>query len=136
MGIRRALTQRQRALISALLEHATVARASEVAGVPLSTAHRWMQQPAFVAAVRASRRVYTDRSTAILQASMAHCAAKLRKMALDESLPPSIQFAACVRVLELGYRGEELSDIQAQVDELREIVGADEETPAKRLRAA
>ncbi len=128
------LTQRQRALITALLEHATVARASEAASVPLSTAHRWMQQPEFAAAVRASRRVLTDRATNILQNSMMQCAAKLRKMALDDTLPPSIQFAACVRVLEFGFRGEELSDIQAQVDELKEIIGADEQP--KRLRAA
>ena len=134
--MRKILTQRQRALISALLEHATVARASEVAGVPLSTAHRWMTQPEFSAAVRASRRVLTDRATNILQNSMMQCAAKLRKMALDESLPPSIQFAACVRVLELGFRGEELQDIQAQLDELKEIVGVDTPPAPKRLKAA
>lgn len=116
------LRAKQRALISALLEHATVARASEVTGVPLSTAHRWMQQPEFVAALRSSRRVLTDRATAILQISMTVCAAKLRKMALDESLPPSLQFAACCRVLELGYRGEELNDMQAEIDELKETL--------------
>lgn len=31
-------------------------------------------------------------------------------MALDESLPPSIQFAACVREIEFEYKGEELND--------------------------
>jgi hypothetical protein len=128
------LTKRQRALISALLEHGTVARASEVAKIPLSTAHRWMQQPEFVAALRASRRVLTDRATTILQISMQVCAVKLHRMAIDESLPPSIQFAACVRVLELGYRSEELSDLQAEVDELKEMLAQLTEANAARAR--
>lgn len=128
------VTKRQRALISALLEHGTVARASEAAKIPLSTAHRWMQQPEFVTALRASRRVLTDRATTILQISMRVCAVKLQRMALDEALPPSIQFAACVRVLELGYRSEELSDLQAEVDELKEMLDQVLEANAARAR--
>ena len=128
------LTQRQRALVSALLEHATVARASEVAGIPLSTAHRWMQQPEFAAAVRTSRRVLTDRATAVLQSGMTACAAKLRKMAMDESLPASIQLTAARTVLELGYRGDD-QDIQAQIDEIKEML-ADAPESKKGLRAA
>lgn len=96
-----------------------------------------MQQPEFVAALRASRRVLTDRATSILQISMVVCAAKLRKMALDESFPPSIQFAACVRVLELGYRGEELNDLQAEVDELKQILAQATDARARKgLRVA
>lgn len=130
------LTGRQRALISALLQHASIAEAAKQAEVPLSTAHRWMQTPAFAAAVRASRRTLTDRATAMLQASMLQCAAKLRKMALDETLPASIQLTAARTVLEFGYKGSE-TDVQAQIDEIKEILNSSVEAGSptkKRLR--
>jgi hypothetical protein len=59
---------------------------------------------AFAAAVRTSRRVLTDRATAVLQSGMTPGAAKLRKMAIDENLPASIQLTAPRTVLEFGYR--------------------------------
>ncbi len=85
------VTARQRSLISALMEHGHVTRECGEAKIPLAAAYRWMKRPEFVMALRTARRVLTDQATTVLQVSMTVCALKLRRMALDESLPPSIQ---------------------------------------------
>lgn len=57
-------------------------------------------------------------------------------MALDVELPPGIQFAAASRVVELAFRGEEIQDIQAELDELKELVAQATEGAQKGLRVA
>jgi hypothetical protein len=117
--MREKLTRRQDALITALLQHGTVARAAEASHVPISTAWRWMQQKDFADAYRDARRTITERASAVLQQASTEAAAGLVMMMRDDSLPPMLRFTIKRAVLELARSGEELSDVQGAISELK-----------------
>jgi hypothetical protein len=48
-------------------------------------------------------------------------------------VPASVQYAAARSILELHYKGMELEDVQASVDELRRLLG---DSTKKGLKAA
>ena len=130
------LTRRQEAFIASLLEHATVKKAAQAANVPESTAWRWLNSsPEFNSAYRKARRKLSDNTTRVLQMASAACAVKLARMAHDETLPPGIQYAAASRVIELANRGEEIQDLQAELEVLKAmVIHAPESTQQKGLR--
>ncbi len=116
------LTRRQDALITALLQHGTVARAAEASHVPVSTAWRWLQQRDFADAYRDARRTITERASAVLQQASTEAAAGLIHMMRDESLPPPLRFTIKRAVLELARSGEELADVQGSIAELKDML--------------
>jgi hypothetical protein len=118
------ISRRQEGFIALLLQHTSSTKAAEAAGVPMSTAWRWFNQPEFNDAYRVARRKLTENATRVFQSYATACAAKLVRMALDVTLPPGIQFAAASRVLDLAYRGQELEDILVEIAELRELIEA------------
>ena len=133
------LTRRQEALITALLQHASVTKAAGAANIPESTAWRWLNSsPEFNEAYRRARRKLTENATRVFQSAATHCAAKLVHMALVPTMPVGIQYACASRVLDLAYRGEEIEDLQAEVDELKatlaEVVQQAEATAARRQK--
>jgi hypothetical protein len=125
------LTRRQESLITSLLQHGTVARAAEASHVPVSTAWRWLQQRDFADAYRDARRTITERASAVLQQASTEAAAGLVMMMRDESLPPMLRFTIKRAVLELARSGEELSDVQGAISELRQRL-SEPFTPAAR----
>jgi DNA-binding MurR/RpiR family transcriptional regulator len=131
------LTRRQEALITSLLQHGTVSRAAAAAHVPESTAWRWMQQKEFSDAYREARRTITERANALLQQVSTEAAVGLIEMMRDTSLPPTLRFTIKRAVLELARSGEELSDVQGSIAELKELLteSVDMTPKRKKLRA-
>lgn len=123
------LTRRQEHALTALMKHGIVVQAAKASHVPESTLRRWLRDPAFSAAYRSLRRKITEHAHGILQQAAEEAAARLVMMMRNETLPPSIQFAATVQVLDRS----ELSEIEeriAAIEETMEVSASKE-----RLRA-
>ncbi len=61
-------------------------------------------------------------------------AQRLLQMMADDSLPATVQLQATVKVLEFGLRRGDVDDIQARIEELRQVLGS-QTTARKGLRA-
>lgn len=109
------LTGRQEGLITALLQHPTLANAASAANVPESTARRWMRDARFVRAYRDARRQAVEHSATILQAATpAAVAALLRNV--GEGAPAAIQLRAAAIILEHAMRAIEMTDYSERVE--------------------
>lgn len=130
------LSTKQDKAIDLLLVHFSVARVAQELSIAPSTLWRWQQEPLFQQRYRIARRAVTERSGALLQQASQLAAQRLVQMINDDDVPISIQFAACCKVLEFAHRAEELTDLQASVEELRAML-SDSSPPAskKGLRA-
>src|SRR5918999_79348 len=82
-----ALSPKQRAAVEALLATGEVAAAAQAAGVSRATLHRWLREPAFLAAVRdAEARALDDLSRLLVRLGRT-AAATLAKAMGDASTP-------------------------------------------------
>src|SRR5258705_10382045 len=101
------VSKRQAAMIQALLEHPTLAKAAEAAGIPISTVMRWRTMPKFQAAYREARRSLTEEATVLLQKATKLAAVTLIEMMRDRKVAAAVRFSPRSPVLELAYKGEE-----------------------------
>jgi hypothetical protein len=118
----RDLTPRQTAAALALLTEPTQEKAAQKAGVGLTTLRRWLELPAFQAAVRAGRLRMVEDTVRWLQAAGVKAVSTLVKN-LDCGRP-SVEVSAATAILDRAWHGLELTDLAARVEELeRQLKG-------------
>lgn len=112
------LSARQQKALFALLDTATIAKASERSGVPERTIYTWLREPAFDAAYRQARRDAVRAATAGLQRASAAAVAVIAHIMTSKDAPASTRLAAARTVLELAIQSVELDDVLARLEAL------------------
>lgn len=110
------------AAVAALLTHPTHAAAAAAAGIGLSTLTRWLQDPAFAAAVREARRRTLEQALGTLSAATAEAVETLRACLGAEG--EAVRVRAAVAILEHALRGGEVSDLEERIAALEAALAA------------
>jgi hypothetical protein len=124
------LARKQEEAIVALLTNRSVEEAARACNTPVRTIYRWLKEPAFDAAYRASRRKAYGQSISRLQQGASAAATTLLKVMVDPGTPASTKVRAAESVLSHAAKAIELEDIEARLSELER--GADETKPGWR----
>jgi len=120
------LTSKQRRAVEALLAAGEVSAAAKEAGVHRDTLHRWLRQPAFLAAVRdAEARALDDLSRVLVRLGRT-AAGTLAKAMGDSAAPYPTRVRAADAVLGRLLQLRELATLEARVAELERSVGLDD----------
>ena len=123
------LKKRQSDAIDALMRAPSISAASEQSGVPRATLHRWLSDPAFLAALRAARRrPFVVAMSRLCQLS--NKAVTVLSQALDGEPVTKVAFLAATRILEFAgaVRADDLearlSEIEARIAEVTSAASA------------
>ena len=116
------LTVKQERALVALLDCGELKRAASAAGVNESTLWRWLQQPAFQARYRAARRQLVETAIAQLQSDCSIATRVLREVAEDKEAPASSRVAAAKAIIEQSISAVQLTDLQAEVEEIKRLL--------------
>ena len=104
--------------IAALLTQRNVEDAARSIGVAPKTLLRWMKEPEFESAYRATRRDAFRQSIARLQQATSAAVTTLLKVMVDPGTPASTKVRAADSVLNHAAKAIEIEDIEARVTEL------------------
>jgi hypothetical protein len=116
------LTAKQERALVALLDCGEMKRAATMVGVAETTLWRWLQQPDFQARYRAARRQLVETAIAQLQSDCSIATRVLREVAEDREAPASSRVAAAKAIIEQSISAVELTDLQAEVEEIKRLL--------------
>ncbi len=108
---------RHDALIAAMLTSVSIEQAADKAGVPISTARRWLKLPEVQSDYRDARRQIVDHAVVSLQRS-ANAAVTTILRNLNAPAPEAVQLRAAELVMKYAIDAIELNDLAARVEEL------------------
>jgi hypothetical protein len=108
-------SRKREAAIAALLVSPTIAHAAQSAAISESTLTRWLRDEGFLASYRTAQRQALQQAIAALQAAAGVAVTVLRAAMLDQSATPAARVAAARAVLEFGFRGAEIADIEERL---------------------
>ena len=117
------LSPRQRKAVEALLTTGEVAAAAREAGVARETLHRWLKQPAFLAAVRETEARALDDLSRMLVRLGRTAAGTLAKVMADAAAPAATRVRAADATLGRLLQLRELATLEARVAELERAAG-------------
>ena len=120
------LKGKQAATLAALLEKSAVAETAVAAGVSPATVYRYLRDDGFAAQYRAAKGELVALAVTRLQSDAAHAAKILRDIAVDGRAPASARVTAARAILEGAIKGAELSDLQAEVAAIKQLLAAKE----------
>lgn len=106
---------RREKLLAALLTGPTIADAAEAAGIPYSTARRWLAEPSFRAELRAVTAEQRQAMTAALGVGAAEAVAALREGLTAESEAVRVKAASALLQAHRNLMADDLAD---RLDEL------------------
>ncbi len=132
------LSAPQQRAVQLLLDGKPAVRVCDELEIVPSTLYRWRQNPEFAAAYREAKRTISERTTELLQLAATRAVARLVDLMNDNNaneVPASIQFAAARSILDLHFKGAELEELSASVEELRQLL-VDNAPTKKGLKAA
>jgi hypothetical protein len=110
--------QREDAALAALLSEPTIASAAAKAGIGESTLLRWMADPAFRDRYREARREAIEHAVSRLQQAAGKAVDVLVAVAEDRTSAPAARVSAAKTVLEHAFRGLEMLDLAARIEQL------------------
>jgi hypothetical protein len=110
--------------ILALLEHSTMEKAAEAAGVHPTTLRRWLRQPEFQEALRQARREKFLQAMGLLHLGTGAAVAHLMKLMRDPNQPGSTQIRAIDSLLNRVAKAIEIEDVLARITALERLVAA------------
>ncbi len=119
------LSAKQRRALEALLTSGEVLAAAQVAGVTRETLHRWLRQPQFLSAVRATEAQALDDLSRVLVRLGRTAAGTLAKAMSDPTTPASTRVRAADATLGRLLQLRELATLEARVVELERAAGLD-----------
>lgn len=122
------LSPDQERTILALLEHPTVKKAAEAAGVGMRTVYNWLEEPEFSAAYRKARREAFAQAMAMSQKYAPLALQALAKIVHDETKPCSARVSAASAILKFSRESLELDDLAARLAALEQRI-ADQGKP-------
>jgi hypothetical protein len=118
--VRNCKTSRKDRAILALLEHPTLEKAAEAAGVHPSTLRRWLRQPEFQGALREGRREKYVQSMGLLHLGTNTAISNLLKIIRDPNQSGSTQVRAIDSWLNRVTKAIEIEDLLARVAALEQ----------------
>jgi hypothetical protein len=104
-----------------LFLHLGPGQAARVGGISERTLYRWVQEPDFDGAYRATRRAAFSQSAARLQQMSSPAVTTLGKIMVDASAPAASRVRAADSVLNHAAKAIEIEDIEARVSELERL---------------
>ena len=117
---------KQRRAVEALLSTGEVTAAAREAGVSRETLHRWLRQPAFVAAVRQAEAAALDELSRLLVRLGRTAAATLAKAMSDPAAPYPTRVRAADAALGRLLQLRELAQLESRVQALVQAAGLGE----------
>lgn len=114
-----AFNAKELAFIEALAEGQTIREASNVSGIPYTSARRLRKRVDVQAAIRERAREAIQAGTLSLGQGAADAAKSLREIARGKEAAEGPRVSACRSILEIGLRVVELEDVQEQLDEIK-----------------
>jgi DNA-binding MurR/RpiR family transcriptional regulator len=117
------LPRKKQQTIAALIEHPTIKKAAEAAGIGEATLFRWMQDKAFQRAYRQAKRQVVQQAITKLQRSSGEAVEVLRKIMNDSTKPPGPRVTAARTILDMAVRVVELEDLESRVEEIERKLG-------------
>tara|TARA_B100000315_G_scaffold208387_1_gene203651 strand:+ start:150 stop:518 length:369 start_codon:yes stop_codon:yes gene_type:complete len=112
------LSRKQDAAIGALLSHPTISAAAQSVGLGEATLRRWLKEPDFLGAYRATRRDALEHCVVLLQK-----AGSAAVEALQQSLQATsegVRLRAACAILDYSMKGAELLDLETRIAVLEE----------------
>lgn len=111
----RGLTPRQEQAIVALINEATVAKASATTGIPERTIYRWLDDPKFSRAYHDARRQSFSHAISLCAYYAPMAVQALAKILADPQAPHSSRVSAATNMLKTGREGIELDDMISRI---------------------
>lgn len=117
---RETFTPRQQQMLAALVSDASVQAAAERVGVSRTTAHHWMQQPAFAKELARQRDAVLTEALAGVQTQAGRAAAKLG--ALLDVEDPRLCRLVCNDILNHALRVRDAEEFSRRLKALEETI--------------
>jgi hypothetical protein len=116
--------------LAALMADPNIKRAAEATGVSERTLHRWLDEPAFMAAFRKARRQAFGVAISLTQKYAPLAVNELAKIIMDKSTPPTAKVAAITTMLKFSRESLELDDLATRLEALEAAAKKDENSRA------
>ncbi len=112
------LSRKQDAAIGALLSHPTISAAAQSVGLGEATLRRWLKEPDFLGAYRATRRDALEHCVALLQKTGSAAVEALQQSLQAHS--EGVRLRAACAILDYSMKGAELLDLETRIAVLEE----------------
>jgi hypothetical protein len=116
----RGLTPRQEQAILALINEATVAKASVATGIPERTIFNWLGDPKFSRIFRDTRRQSFTQAVGLANYYASMAVQTLAKVMVDGQAPPHARVTAATNLLRFGREAIELDDMCGRIESLEQ----------------
>jgi len=116
------LSRNQERVIAALLNHTSVAKAVDAAGIGEVTIYRWLKNDGFNSAYRDARRQVVQQGIVKIQKSIAAAVDTLTAIMEDNEAPASSRVSAAKTIIEIGIRATEMEQLEERIEDLEKIV--------------
>ena len=122
------MEQKQEKAIAALLATQSYTDAAATSGLSESTLRRLFKDEAFQANYKAARANLLDDVVTALQGNSLAAVKTLREIMMDRNAPASSRVAAAKGILETGFKGRELVEMEQRITTMEEALQAQGET--------
>ncbi|MDQ3694766.1 MAG: phBC6A51 family helix-turn-helix protein [Chloroflexota bacterium] len=126
--VQQPLSPKQRRAVEALLTTGEVAAAARDVGINRGTLYRWLQEPAFLAAVREAEAKALDELSRLLVRLSRTAVGTLAKAMSDPATPAATRVRAADAVLGRLLQLRELASLEDRVVELERVAAEQEQT--------
>ena len=116
------LSPKQEKALMALLTESTIKQAADKTGIGETTLYRWLQEEAFDRAYRNARKRALTQTITKLQQTTTSAVETLKNVMEDSESPASSRVSAAKTILELAFKGYELDDLAAKVEEMEKYI--------------
>ncbi len=115
------LSQKQSALLGALVSGQKIEAAAKSANVAIRTAYRWQKLPAFQESLKAAQDAVFDKQLAMLKSGMGAALSCLARN-MSEKVPPAVQVSAARFWLEQAIDIHKMHELEAKIGELERLL--------------
>ena len=112
------LSAKQKRFIAALLLARTISEAAKLAGVGERTAHTWLNEPEFKAALNEAEAEALNAASRRLTGALSAAIDRLVALTSDPDAPHSVQLRAATAILEQMFKLKETLDFEARLSAL------------------
>lgn len=116
------LSKKKELAIAAVLKNPTLKDAAREVGISEPTLWRWMQIPAFQAALKEAKKQAVSGAVSKLSQICDEAVKNLRAIMNDKAAPPSARVSAAKTVLDSGLKGIELDDLETRLTALEQEI--------------
>jgi len=116
------LSRNQERVIVALLNHTSVTKAADAAGIGEVTIYRWLKDDGFNSAYRDARRQVVQQGIVKIQKSIKAAVDTLTAIMEDNEAPASSRVSAAKTIIDIGIRATEMEQLEERIEDLEKIV--------------